>query len=584
MIAGLKYAEIVARNRELGLSLRNEELPVTILSNVTVDAVGEILEYVLRSSGINARARIAGFDNIVQASAACAPGTVAVVFWELVFGMPDLRVTIENADAVTFAEIRDGLAAQIKLVCRNLSPCRLVAINRFSAMAFSQASLRKSRMDRLCDELNAVLDAHAPHGAVLVDIEKIFAKLSLPECVDWRFFYSSRAPYTLDFFKEYASRVGRAFLNALGFAKKVLVLDCDGTLWSGVAAEDGLGVAMSANSPRGAIFREIQGLAVSLAKQGVLVALCSKNDSGDVDRILNEHSDVVLKSEWIAAKKVNWDAKTDNLVAIARELNVGLESLFFVDDSGMEIELVRRDLPQVATLLVPQKLHEFPFVLRAALADFFATAATVEDASRVAYYRDAKARVDAQGQFASTEDFLKSLGMVMTVSRAGKPHVERVAQLTAKTNQFNLTTRRYTLAQIGEFIADERCRVFTFHLRDRFGDYGLTGTAIAKLLGDVAAIDTFLMSCRVLGRRAEYAFAAEVIEALKREGVTQITADYVKTPKNAQAADFYDNLGFEVVSSDGDKKSYVLNLSDYRAVPNDFIAREHGRQDSKNHG
>jgi FkbH-like protein len=373
-------------------------------------------------------------------------------------------------------------------------------------------------------------------------------------------------------------------LAANGRGKKVLVFDCDGTLWKGIVGEDGLdGIQIGPGSAPGLVFHEVQSLALGLHKQGVLLGLCSKNNVADVEEVLQHHPGMLLRSQHFAVRRVNWSDKATNLRAIAAELNLGIESLVFVEDSEFEANLVREQLPEVTVLQVPRNIHEYPAMLRRNLGLFYNLSRTEEDRKRARSYAEQAQREEYRQSFAGIDDYLRSLGLAITLYVDAPALVPRVAQLTQKTNQFNLTTRRYTSPEIEQFVACERHIVTAFSVSDRFGDSGVTGAAIIEVDRGAATaqIDTMLLSCRVIGRNVELAFFDVLISQLMSRGIRAVQATYRPTPKNAQVADFYDRLGFTLTRADDTERAYTLDVSRYHRRNIDYIKVNYGQSDKK---
>ena len=339
---------------------------------------------------------------------------------------------------------------------------------------------------------------------------------------------------------------------------------------------------MSAQTRQGRPFAEVQGIAKALGRDGVVLGLCSKNNPQDVDRVLASHGDMTLRDEDLVVKRINWADKITNLRDIADTLNIGLDSLVFVDDSDFEIGLVREKLPEVATLHVPAARYDYPALMRRLRCLFFTLSRSSEDATKTRMYREEAQRQQAAGGFASFEDYLRSLGLALTLHVNDATLVPRVAQLTQKTNQFNLTTRRYTEADIHRFLADGAHLVLAFRVADRFGDYGITGLAIVEHAPGTqrARIDTLLMSCRVLGRNVERALFDRLVADLAARGARVLEAEYVRTPKNAQVEDLFDRFGLRVTETSDQRKRYQLNLADYAPAGIDYIEvrKRDGRQ------
>jgi FkbH-like protein len=259
---------------------------------------------------------------------------------------------------------------------------------------------------------------------------------------------------------------------------------------------------------------------------------------------------MVLRDVHIAAKRVNWGDKVSNLESLAAELNIGLDSMIFIDDSPFESEAVRSRLPQVTTIQVPSDLSEYPGVI-ARIGRLVATDLVANDAaSKTEQYRS-RARAEEQRQrFATQDEYLASLGLKVTIRRNDKAASARIAELTQKSNQFNLTTHRYTVAEIESLMGSSESDVYSIRVADRFGDSGLTAVVITRGTGDTVQIDTFLVSCRVLGRGIELSFWETIRRDALEDGRRTLTAEYLPTSKNAQVADFWDRLGLERVGDD----------------------------------
>ena len=307
------------------------------------------------------------------------------------------------------------------------------------------------------------------------------------------------------------------------------------------------GIALGPDYP-GRAYVDFQKRILALQQRGFILALCSKNNPDDLDEVLREHPHQLLKHEHFAAARVNWVPKPDNLKALAQELNLGLDAFIFVDDSDHECAAVRHALPEVEVIQVPARAVDIPGCLDH-VARLQVTALTAEDLAKTAMYAQERQRRSQQEQVAagggSVDDYLRSLAMTMTVGRDDRTHLPRLAQLTQKTNQFNLTTRRYSEQEMQAKIDGEDCRVYHFSLADSFGDSGVVGLAIVELRdGASAHLDTFLMSCRVIGRRAEQAFLRRIAADLRAGGVATLSAQYIPTRKNVLVENFLADNAF----------------------------------------
>jgi len=355
----------------------------------------------------------------------------------------------------------------------------------------------------------------------------------------------------------YGDLVGRWLAARQGRSAKCLVLDLDNTIWGGVIGDDGVeGLVLGQGSALGEAFVAVQAYAAALARRGVILAVCSKNDEANALAAFEHHPEMVLKRSDIACFVANWDDKAANLRVIAQRLNIGLDALVFVDDNAFERNLVRQALPMVAVPEVPDD----PALIPACLADagyFESVAVTEEDRVRSSQYQANSAREALKDSATDISDYLRGLRMELVWRRFDTMGLPRIVQLINKTNQFNLTTRRYTEAEIRAVMDDPAAFGLQFRLLDRFGDNGIIAIVIGRRgeAEDEAVIDTWLMSCRVLGRGVEQATLAVTAEAARAFGARRLIGEYRLTAKNSMVRDHYRALGFTPISHTDDGAS-----------------------------
>jgi FkbH-like protein len=386
-------------------------------------------------------------------------------------------------------------------------------------------------------------------AALFLDLDEVLQQVGRVNFFDNRFWYSARFPFAVAAAREIARRV--IGLGAiLKYPKaKVIVLDADNTLWGGVIGEDGFdGIALGPDYP-GSAFTDFQRRLLDYQQRGFVLALCSKNNPADVDQVLKQHPHQLLRDEHFAARRVNWLPKADNLVSLAEELNVGLDSFIFVDDSEYECAAVRHALPQVEVVQTPARAVDVPTCLEQ-LARLEVLSLTAEDMAKTELYaqerRRRESRESVENNPTGQREYLASLQMKMRVSLNASPHLSRLSQMTQKTNQFNLTTRRYNEHRMQKLLQDDAWLVADFSLADVFGNSGIVGLAVFHCVAPQRAeLDTFLMSCRVIGREAESAFLHALLRHLASQGVREVVADFVPTPKNHPAKNFLSEQGFE---------------------------------------
>lgn len=419
--------------------------------------------------------------------------------------------------------------------------------------------------------LKALVDAHA--SAQFLDTAGIVTYVGEKAAFNARFYYAGKAPYTPAFFDEFARRIALATRGFGSYFYKVVALDCDNTLWGGIIGEDGLsGIELDPYNYPGNIYWAVQQQLRQLESQGMLLCLCTKNNAADADEVFAKHPNAVLKDENFAAKKVNWEPKVVNLQALAKELNLGQESFIFIDDSDFELEAVRTQLPQVKLFQVPKKLSDYPALLREVAALCLAGGFSDESKSKTKQYKQLALAAAAQEDFASQEDYLRSLGLKVHIHRDAREQIARIAELTQKSNQFNLTTRRYTPGEITALMNRPDATVYSFEVIDRFGECGITGVIVVDFAAEHANVDAFLMSCRVIGRGVEFAVWRAVLDDARRLGKRSLSAAYYPSTKNAQVSDFFDRLGLSRAEepSDGSRR-YQTQLNDVRLTESDWV-------------
>lgn len=404
----------------------------------------------------------------------------------------------------------------------------------------------------------------------LVDYMSLMARLGSEQGVDERCWQIGRAPIGRNALLPFGQEYGK-FIRALhGKIRKCLVMDCDNILWGGVVGEGGPdGIQLGTSYP-GSCYRTLQQEILNLHDRGVILALCSKNNESDVLEVLRSHPEMILREENFSTWQINWDDKATNITRIAQELNIGLDSVVFVDDSQFECDFVRELLPQVAVLQLSSEPSTFRAKLNA--KSYFDTLVlSPEDRDRNKMYRDQSKRKQLYKTSGSVEEYLAKMDMAAEIGLSDTASITRIAQLTQKTNQFNLTTRRYTDGDIRAFIESAEADVFYIKLSDRISEMGLIGAAIIKYKGGKAEIDTFLVSCRAIGRGVEDALLAYVINFVKNKGCSHVLGHYLVTKKNGQVADFYGRRGFQLVVKSYAGSDWELLLEDRVFLGPDWI-------------
>jgi FkbH-like protein len=432
-------------------------------------------------------------------------------------------------------------------------------------------------------ELRRIAREH--RGVHILDYDTLIARHGRLRWQDERKLLSVGLPIAAPQLIHLANEWLRLLIPLSGKTAKALVVDLDNTLWGGVIGEDGMsGIKLGTEYP-GAAYQLLQRALLDLSRKGILLAVCSKNNPDDAMEVLEKHPGMLLRPANFAAMRINWNDKPQGLREIAAELNIGLDSLAFLDDNPFEREQVRATLPEVLVMDLPQGSTEYdsmqyesmkadPMQYAAVVRDcpaFERLTLSVEDRERSVLYAEQRERARAEQNFSSKEDFCSYLQQEAEIAPVVPTTLARISQLTQKTNQFNLTTRRYGEQQVAELAARPGCQVLSIGVKDRFGDHGLVGVAITCDEGDTCAIDTFLLSCRVIGRSVEAVLLSHLARNAKARGCKRLTGWFLPTKKNAPAKDFYRHNGFECQTQNGDGSLWVLDLQKQQVSCPDWI-------------
>ena len=405
-----------------------------------------------------------------------------------------------------------------------------------------------------------------------LDYDALVAKKGRLNWCDEQKWLTMRMPIAADCLIHLAVEWLRYILPLTGKTCKVLVTDADNTLWGGVVGEDGpRGIQVGPDYP-GAAYQALQRVMLDLHARGIILAICSKNNMADVMEVINTHDGMLLRKNHFAAMRVNWQDKVKNLSEIAGELNIGLDAIAFIDDNPFECQLVRNQHPEVTVIELPEDCMKYAQCLREN-PSFEKLTLSSEDRERGRHYLDRRKRKELKQSVSSLEDFYYSLQMIIDVSLVTQNTLARTAQLTQKTNQFNLTTRRYSEQQINETATMENWRVYTMRSQDRFGDNGIIGAAIISLDQEVCEIDTFLLSCRVIGQTLETALLATIVEEVRKVGIKRLIGWFLPTPKNLPSKDFFKSHGFACTLEDDQKSRWELDLMDNKLSSPPWVKR-----------
>ena len=475
----------------------------------------------------------------------------------------------ENASAeAAMANLRQCWA-----LAKNTLGCRAVVqqtlLPRFPALLGNNEDRLPSSAAAIVAQVNKDIRASAAlEGVNLLSVDMWAAEDGLVNWFDTSLWYQAKQEIHPRASVLYGDQIGRILAALWGRSAKCLVLDLDNTLWGGVIGDDGMdGVVLGQGSPAGEAFVAFQRYAKQMSERGVILAVCSKNDEANALEPFEKHPEMVLRRKDIACFVANWTDKATNLRAIAERLNIGLDSLVFADDNPAERRLVRAELPMVSVPELPEDPAEYARTIADA-GYFEAVDLTAEDRERTELYRANAQREAARAEATDIGGFLDGLGMELYANGFDMPGLKRIAQLMNKTNQFNLTTRRYTEDDVLGMMSNEDAATLQLRLTDVHGDNGVIGLMVGYRRGSALEIDTWLMSCRVLGRGVEDATLNLLVERAEEMGCTSLIGEYRPTAKNSMVREHYKKLGFTLIEDTGDGVTrWMLSLEGFEPRP-----------------
>ncbi len=567
------------RIRAMGLPEPTDEktaVRLAIIGSSTLEPLAACIDVKIRLEGLTPVTYVGGFNTFRQealdkssALYAHRPNVVvlSVDAWSLL--SQTFLAEFVRMDKAQRGQHAKAIASEVIDVARAIEQesSALVLVNNFIVPVFSPVGIVDSKQEIGLREFfrraNSLLEeAFRDSSRVfVVDLDAVASQFGKRDTINWNTFYRGGIQFSESFMPVLADEYLRYVRALKGRSKKCIVLDLDNTLWGGIIGEDGIeGIRLGPTSP-GAEYLDFQRVLLSLYNRGIILAVNSKNNPDDALKVLREHPYQLLREEHFAALRINWQNKVQNLIELAQEINIGLDSMVFIDDSPQERAQVRQALPEVLVVDLPEN----PRLYRATLERlnvFDVLSLTPEDMRRGEMYVGKRKRAELQQSAASLEDFLRTLQLRVEIKLADDFDMPRVVQLIGKTNQFNLTTRRYTDAEVRGFRESPDVRVYRMAVSDRFGDEGIVGVAIVRSEKDAWVIDSFLMSCRVIGRNVETAFLAKIASDARENGVRRLIGEYIPTKKNVPARDLYERHGFELIGTDEDGVTrWQLDLS-----------------------
>jgi FkbH-like protein len=563
------------------------DLRLAYLANFTIDLLPRWVDLCFAREGLAADHYTAGFGQYVQevlgeetGLAAFQPDLVLLAL-SLRLLRPEAWAGFPRLSPAERRDLRDDVAAHVESTAlsaaERLGATVLVANFVVPALpAFGVADLNGEygETEFFLDLNLDLLRRFKGHPRIRIfDLDRLAARYGKDRLVDRKMFYLAKMEWSPGFLGCVAGELARHARAYRGPSRKVLVLDLDNTLWGGVVGEEGpAGVKVGEGDPESEAFRDFQLRLKAFQAMGVLLALCSKNNPGDVHEIFASRSEMPLKLEDFAAVEISWEPKHQGLKRIAEQLNLGTDCLVFVDDNPAEIRLVQQLMPEVKTVLLGPDPAEHVATIEK-LVDFERAVVLEEDARKTEQYRENRQREELRTVTGDLAGYLASLRTELAITRAKRDDLPRIHQLFTKTNQFNLTTQRYTPAEVERFIGSPVCEMWLARARDRFGDLGAIGAVLLRRDGRIVYVDSFLMSCRAMGRGLETAMMNHLKHRLLDEpGHLELRARYIPTAKNKPVETFYEDQGFRLLEQrENGEKLYVLRRNEAHETPCPWI-------------
>ena len=547
----------------------DKKLKVAILSSFTINGLSEILHVKSSELGIRYQSYLGGYNQYNQ-ELLDSQSEYYKFSPDVTFLILDIRNFLgenfhfpynisDNERKLLVNEKINQIENIIKCFEKNLNS-KLIITN-FNIPSYSPNGITETKSDfgfhEMIEELNRSLrNISKTHSSVYIyDFNHFVSKYGEKNIFDYRQFHVGDIQIALNFIPSFAYDLMSYIKPITGTNKKCIVLDLDNTLWGGIIGEDGFDGIELGHSSNGKAFVDFQKELLSLWNHGIILAINSKNNFDDAMKVINEHPNMILRKKNFASIQINWDDKAQNLKQIAEELNIGLNSIAFFDDDKINRERIRQEFPEVLTIEAPDDPSQFSLILKN-LNDFNVLQRTDEDIKRGQMYAQQKERKELEKSISNLDDFLEQLDIKVKMKNSSEFLIPRISQLTLKTNQFNLTTRRYQEEEIRNFTNDHKFIVGCAQVLDKFGDNGITGVYIINKQDKIWSIDTFLLSCRIMGRGVENGILSQILIDAKHNGVKEIRANFIPTQKNKPAENFLPDFGFK---KEGDNWIYKLN-------------------------
>ena len=549
-----------------------KKLNCLFLRNITLEPIEEMLVSNAKKYDMNIKTIFSDYDNILQSSLDLdflknkKIDVINVFLW-----LPNFSDTLSNR--ITSSSQKkinneiNRLNDFIQIVSKNLSRLEIPVIwtsmnlsyeSTYGLFDYKFENSHENILGKINTSLKKIISVYK--NFYYYDLTKSERSIGSKFLFDQRFWYTAKSPFSHDGFNQISKDLSEMLFSIFNKRSKCLVLDCDNVLWGGIVGENGVnGIKISNNGD--SEFTDFQKEVINLQKSGIILAICSKNNIQDVFEVFEKRKDMILKKNDFTVIKANWKNKADNILEISKELNIGLDSIVFVDDSKFEIGLIKKFLPEVKTIHLPIETSEQNKSVLINSCYFKTINLTKEDKQRSSMYKAELKRKNLKKKTISLDTYLKSLGLEIIVRNPKLKDLNRVEQMTQRTNQFNLTTKRLNLNDIQKLSKNKNDYIYILDAKDKFGDYGTCGLSIVNVQNKNAYLEVFLMSCRIIGRGIENTFLSEAMSSVMKneKKLKSFIGKYIPTKKNAQVKDFYINNNFSKNTKKGKILEYVID-------------------------
>jgi len=556
----MKLSEYLNKSKKIQVDKFTKKIRIAVLSSFTVNGLAETLRVKCAENKINGSTYTAEYNQynqeIINTDSGLYKFSPDVTFL-IIDSRSILGTYFYSPYSLSLSErkkfIKTKTSEIINLIMKFVknSKSKLI-ISNFVIPNYSPYGIYETKteygLQEMISDLNTQLANYIKKesSVFLYDFNGFVSNFGENNIFNFKQFHFGDIKISLDFIPYFSHELMSYIKPILGINRKCIVLDLDNTLWGGIVGEEGFNGIKLDSTPPGNAFLEFQQNLLALNKRGIILAVNSKNNHDDGFQVIRDHPNMILREENFACFKINWEDKVSNMIEIANELNIGLDSMIFFDDDPVNREYMKKSLPEVLTIDIPNDPSEYSRILHS-INDLNVLKITGEDESRGKMYAQERKRIDLQKISVDIDEFLNQLNIKIQIKKADDFTIPRISQLTLKTNQFNLTTKRYQEEDIRDFTKSKDMIVECVHVEDKFGDSGITGVYIVKKSSkEEWYLDTFLLSCRIMGREIEKGILGHMIERAKLEGIKKIKAQYIPTKKNKPCENFLLDCGFKM--------------------------------------